>query len=65
MDLLTVSGNNIEFGFITQQIEASAYNCQAEVDLICKCYNLFLLFFYFLLLKFVIETITHVFSKVR
>lgn len=65
MDLLSVSMNSVEFGFITQQIEASSFNFQAQIDFACKCYNLFLLYFYFQVMKFVIVSVTHAFKKTR
>lgn len=64
-DLLSVSANSIQFGFITEQIQAEAFTWQSQIDFITKCYNLFLLFFYFQIMKFVIQTIVHVFSKTR
>lgn len=55
---MTVSGNDIQqFGFIIDQIAASSFDWQAQIDFICKCYNLFLLYFYFEIMKFVINVI--------
>ena len=59
MDPQTISMNSIEFGFITQQISASSFDWQTQIDFICKCYNLFLLFFYFNICKFVITEVRH------
>ena len=60
MDMLSVSMNSVQFGFITQQIQASTFDWQAQVDFICKCYNLFLLFFYFEIMKFVLGVVQRV-----
>lgn len=57
MDPVTVSMNSVTFGFITEQIAAETFNWQAQIDFICKCYNLFLLYFYFEIGKFVVNQV--------
>lgn len=57
MDLMSVSANSVQFGFITQQISASSFDWQAQIDFACKCYNLFLLYFYFEIMKYVLGVV--------
>lgn len=45
------------FGFFTQVVPAADFDWQMACDFALKCYNLFLLYFYFEILKFVISTV--------
>lgn len=45
------------FGFFTQTIPEAQFTWQMACDFALKCYNLFLLYFYFNVLKFAITTI--------
>lgn len=42
------------FGFYTQSL--GAWDWQSCCDFALKCYNLFLLFFYFNIIKFIVRT---------
>ena len=42
------------FGFFTQTIPADAFTADMMCDFALKCYNLFLLYFYFSVLKWVV-----------
>lgn len=45
------------FGFFTTTIPESEMTAQMMCDFALKCYNLFLLYFYFSVMKFVITTV--------
>lgn len=45
------------FGFFTQSIPAADFTWDMVCDFALKCYNLFLLYFYFCVAKFAIQTV--------
>lgn len=47
------------FSFFTQQIPYQEFDWQMMCDFALKCYNLFLLFFYFNVAKFIIRTLQY------
>lgn len=47
--------NLMQFGFMTES--AGSWNWQMCCDFAIKCYNLFLMFFYFNIFKFVVRTV--------
>lgn len=48
------------FGFFTETINASAMTDQMMVDFALKCYNLFLLNFYFQIMKWMVASVQRV-----
>lgn len=58
----SVSANTLTFGFI-QHIESSGFDWQSQVDFLCKCYNLFLLYFYFEIMKYVVSVVQKVIRR--
>lgn len=45
------------FGFFTQTIADADFTSQMMCDFALKCYNLFLLYFYFQVIKFTVITV--------
>lgn len=45
------------FGFFTQSIPAAEFSWDMVCDFALKCYNLFLMYFYFCIAKFAVQTV--------
>lgn len=59
-DLFT---NFMQFGFITESV--GEWNWQQCCDFAIKCYNLFLMFFYFNIIKFTVIQVQHIVRRMK
>lgn len=48
------------FGFFLEKISGAEMTWDMQVDFMLKCYNLFLLYFYFEIMKFVIGIVQRI-----